>query len=423
MTPSLIERDRQVVWHPFTQHGLQRDPLPVRRAQGAWLELEDGRRILDGISSWWVNIHGHAHPFIAQAIARQAQELEHVIFAGFTHEPAVRLAELIVQALQQRGTALSRVFFSDNGSTSVEVALKMSLQYHLNLGHRGRRRLLALRDSYHGDTWGSMSVSEPDGFHARFKDLLVPVDFLRTGDLEEARQRLGAPDCPYAALIVEPLVQGAGGMRFHSPAYLAELGRLCRESGTLLICDEVFTGFHRTGPLFAFEHAGIAPDLICLSKGLTGGFLPLSLTVATGKIFDAFLSPDISQAFLHGHSYTANPVACAAALASWELLQRPETRERLEAMTRIHARRLEKLARLGLGRNARQLGPLAVIEHPAEAAYGSNLSLLLHRAALDRGVLLRPLGGVIYALPPYCVSDSELEHLWDVIEALLLLQP
>jgi adenosylmethionine-8-amino-7-oxononanoate aminotransferase len=422
MSPSLTDRDRRVIWHPFTQHGLARDPLPIKRAQGVWLELEDGRKILDGISSWWVNIHGHGHPVIAQAIAQQASQLEHVIFAGFTHEPAVRLAENLSQALQARGTQLTRAFYSDNGSTAVEVALKMALQYQYLRGRTARRKLLALRDSYHGDTWGSMSVSEPEGFHAKFRDLLVPVDFIRAGDFEEASARLGS-DSPYAALIVEPMVQGAGGMRIHEPEYLRRLAELCRESGTLLICDEVFTGFHRTGPLFAFEHAGIAPDLLCLSKGLTGGFLPLSVTMATEKIFEAFLSPEISKAFLHGHSYTANPVACAAALASWELLQLPQTQMQLEAIARIHQKRLASLASRGIGRNHRGLGTLAVVDHPTLAPYGSDHSSALYEAALQRGALIRPLGGTLYLLPPYCITEVELGRLWDIVEELLALFP
>ncbi len=416
--PSTSELDLRHVWHPFTQHGLEATPLPVRRAQGPWLELEDGRRVFDGISSWWVNIHGHGRPEIAQAVAAQARTLEHVIFAGFTHAPAARLAKNLVDAARVRGTKLGRAFFSDNGSTAVEIALKLALQYQGNIGRTSKRKLLALRNSYHGDTWGSMSVSEPEGFHIRFKDLLVPVDFIEPDDLASARALL-TPDSPYAAVIVEPLLQGAGSMRLYSVDFLKELSRLCQGSGTLLIADEVMTGFHRTGPLFAFEHAGIAPDLVCLSKGLTGGFLPLSVTLATDEIFQAFESRDLSQAFLHGHSYTGNPTACAAALASWELLQKPGTQNRIREISALTAERIERIRAKGLGKNPRSLGTLGAVEHPAGAAYGSDLSRKLYAAALERGVLIRPLGSTLYLLPPYCSSDPELHQAWDVLESLL----
>jgi adenosylmethionine-8-amino-7-oxononanoate aminotransferase len=419
----ISELDSRFVWHPFTQHGTAEPPLPVASARGAWLELEDGRRIIDGISSWWVNLHGHAHPAIASAIAEQAARLEHVIFAGFTHEPGARLAETLVGALRERGARSTRIFYTDNGSTAVEAALKMALQFHDNRGERGRRRLLALRGSYHGDTWGSMSVSEPDGFHARFRDLLLPVDFVEPGDLARAGDLLtGDSGKRFAAVIVEPMVQGASGMRFYPPGFLTGLARLAREAGVLLICDEIFTGFHRTGPCFAFEHAeAVSPDLVCLSKGITGGFLPLAAVAATEEIFEAFLSERADRAFLHGHSYTANPVACAAALASWELLQSPECQARIRRIEAVHRERTQQLA--GRIPSARSLGTIGAVDSlggtpGTSEEWGSGHSASLRQEAIRRGVLLRPLGKVLYTVPPYCVSDEELHRIWDVIEEL-----
>jgi adenosylmethionine-8-amino-7-oxononanoate aminotransferase len=408
--------DSERIWHPYTQHGLGREILPVRSGSGAWLELKDGRRVIDAISSWWVNIHGHANPVIAAAIAEQAGKLEHVIFAGFSHEPAARLGEALVGAARGAGARSSRAFFSDNGSTAVEVALKMAYQFQLNRGEKGRTKFLALRGSYHGDTLGAMAASDPDGFHAIFRKLMPEVEFVEPGDGGALKTLLAERGHEFAAMIVEPLVQGASGMKMHKPSFLTECAAACRDAGVIFICDEIFTGFYRTGTLFAFEQAGLSPDLICLSKGITGGFLPLAVTLATEEMFEAFKGPEIRQAFLHGHSYTANPIACAAALASWELLGRSETKQRIARICELTRERVARLS--ALGRNARALGTIGAIDLEGEGYFASR-KRDLSSEAIGKGVLLRPLGNVLYAVPPYCVSDEELGRVYDVMEELL----
>ena len=421
MKRDLLERDRAVVWHPYTQHGLGREPLPVVSAQGAYLNLASGQRVLDGISSWWVNIHGHAHPRIVKAIAEQAAKLEHVIFAGFTHEPAVALAEILVRGANRTCSgSFSRAFFSDNGSTAVEVALKMAYQSFVNQGKPERPRFLALRNSYHGDTFGAMAVGEPNGFHSLFRGLLPQVDFVEPSDLEGFERLLAVPQVPYAAFIFEPLIQAAGGMRVYSHEFLKSAIELCRKKGVITIADEVFTGFYRTGTLFAFEQIGATPDLLCLSKGITGGFLPLSATLATDEIYSAFLSKDVRQAFLHGHSYTANPIACAAALESWAMLEEPGTQERIR---RIGVKTSERVARIkAQGSNvksARSLGTIGAVEIDSSRTYFNSPSAIIAEKAIAKGVLIRPLGNVLYAVPPYCVTGSELDRIYDVIEEIL----
>ena len=320
------------IWYPYTQAKTAPDPIEVKSAQGLWLELADGRKIADCISSWWVNLHGHAHPEIVAAISRQAAQLEHVIFAGFTHEPAQALASRLVARLPAN---LTRVFYSDNGSTAVEVALKMAYQYWVNTG-ADRSRFMSFEGAYHGDMFGTMAVGTRSIFSDVFKDLLFEVDFCPypdtyDGDLDilekEAnclkliRQNLSLYPNDYAGIIIEPLVQGVAGMRICRPSFLQQLRELATEFDTFLIFDEVMTGFGRTGADFACNKAQVQPDLICLSKGITGGFLPLAVTVATERIYDSFYSDDPTKTLYHGHSYTANPLGCAAALASLDLLK------------------------------------------------------------------------------------------------------
>jgi adenosylmethionine---8-amino-7-oxononanoate aminotransferase len=414
---SWVGRDRELLWHPYTQHGLGREILPVRSGQGAWLELEDGRRVLDAISSWWVNVHGHSHPAIVRAIQEQASRLEHVLFAGFTHEPAVRLAEALIGAAREAGARSTRVFYSDNGSTAVEAALKMAYQFHSNRGEKGRTGFLALRGSYHGDTLGAMAAGDPEGFHSIFRPLMPAVDFVDPGDLPALEEMIARKGTGLAAMIVEPLVQGASGMRMYPPEFLRKASALCRQAGILFICDEVFTGFFRTGTCFAFEQAAIAPDLVTLSKGITGGFLPLAVTLATEEVFDAFKGTDIRQAFLHGHSYTANPIACAAALASWRLLQEPECQRRIARIAEVTRERISALARHPGIKAARSLGTIGAIEI-GQGGYFTSGTRDLAREAIERGVLLRPLGETLYSVPPYCVTDQELGLLFDAMEAL-----
>lgn len=418
----MLDQDQAHVWHPYTQMQTAPQPLPVVRAEGARLFLADGRVLIDAISSWWVTVHGHAEPRIAAAIAAQAQVLEQVIFAGFTHPQATALAQSISEAL---GHGLRRVFFSDDGSTAVEVALKMAWQYWQNKGE-DRRRVLALADAYHGDTFGAMSVSGRSVFTKAFSPLLFAVEHLpnpaeATGDacLKALAAALAQGDV--AALIVEPLVQGAGGMRMYSPTLLDRMGRMCKDAGVPLIFDEVMTGFWRTGKAFAMHHCDVAPDIICLSKGLTGGFLPLALTVATEEIYAAFLSDDRSKMLFHGHSFTANPLGCAAANASLALFQEAETQARIHRLAEAQATFAARLDASGKVRNARSLGTILAFDLIPEAGGGylDPAAQRIQSRLLAAGVLIRPLGEVVYVMPPYCILPEELAHVHDSLwEAL-----
>ncbi len=424
--------DLKHVWHPYTQAGMAPAPVEIVSGRGAKLTAADGREFLDLISSWWVNIHGHAHPAIAAAIADQARRLEQVVFAGFTHAPAVRLAERLAGLLPRE---LNRVFYSDDGSTAVEVALKIAWQYWRNLGEKGRTRFLAFCGGYHGDTLGAMSAGASFGFYAPFSDLLLPMEFLTypgtwDGDNtveERERESLAALDAlldsrsgELAAAIIEPLVQGAGGMRMCRPEFLRALAKRLREAGVLLIFDEVMTGFGRTGAMFACGKAGVAPDLICLSKGLTGGFLPLAATVCREEIFEAFLDDGFAKAFAHGHSYSANPLGCAAALASLDLFESEGTLSRVAAVEAVHRERLLDLGELPLALRTRVTGSIAAFDlETDDKGYGSAAGERLKMRLMDRGLLLRPLGDVVYLMPPYCIGLDELERAYDVIRQVL----
>jgi adenosylmethionine-8-amino-7-oxononanoate aminotransferase len=411
---TLADRDRAVLWHPYTQMLTADPPLAITSAQGVYLHTEDGSKILDGISSWWVNIHGHSHPKLNEALARQARELEHVVFAGCTHRPAVELAERLVAILPK---GLERVFYSDNGSTAVEVALKMALQYWGNRGEPQRRVFVTLPNAYHGDTVGAMSASEASVFTRPYESLLFPV--VRSSDPEAALRQLGDT---VAAVLVEPMLQGAGGMVVWPAEFLRTVRESCNRYGTLLIADEVLTGFGRTGKMFACEHAGVSPDIICLSKALTAGYLPLGATVVTNAIYEAFLSEDRTKTFFHGHSYTANPLACAVALASLDLFRDEPVLERVAALERRLRQGLEPLRAAG---GVRVIGGVGIIEvKSGPEGYLSGLGPRLYRTFLDRGLLLRPLGNVVYFMPPYVVSDAEtawaIEQILDVLAVLPL---
>ncbi len=421
----LEQRDHAAIWHPYSQHGLYPFTVPVVSASGAYLKIaskdgsDGGIDVLDAISSWWVNLHGHAHPRISKAIFDQSQVLEHVIFSGFTHEPAVQLSELLIRATRRVQAKFSKVFFSDNGSTAVEAALKIAYQYHQNRGETTRQKFIALKNSYHGDTLGAMAVSEPDGFHRPFRRILPPVDFVEPDCIEQIEALLAKDPGAYAAFIFEPAVQGAGGMRMYRADYLKAAMELCRRYGVLTIGDEVFTGFYRTGKCFAFEHVGSAPDLLCLSKGITGGFLPLAVTLATDEVFSVFLSKKMEHAFLHGHSYTANPLACAAAIESWKLLQETECQERMDTIssrTQMHVNRLKRIRGV---RTARCLGTIGAVELESDQTYFSGTSHEWMQRAIKRGVLLRPLGNVLYAVPPYCVTAAEVDRIYETMEELI----
>lgn len=428
----LLARDARHLWHPFTQARTAGPPLPVVAAEGSWLILADGRRVFDGISSWWTNLHGHAHPRIAAAIAAQAARLDHVHFAGCTHPPAVEVAERLL-ALAPRG--LSRVFFSDDGSTAVEVALKMALQYQAQRGGARRTGYIAFEHAYHGDTVGALSVGDASVFASPFGPLTFPVaraptpTALRDGgaDADDVERCLAALDAllarhagQVAAVILEPMLQAAGGMRLHPADFVAGVARRTRAAGALFIADEVMTGLGRTGRPFAVDHAEMTPDLLCVAKGLSGGALPLAATLATAEVYDAFLADDPRQAFLHGHSYTANPIACAAAATSLALLDTQGTSERIEALAEVHGHRLAALARHPAVAAVRSLGTLGVVEIAAPAgtdarSYFAGAAREVAARMLSRGVLVRPLGPVVYLLPPYSTTKVELDRAYDVL--------
>lgn len=404
------------IWHPFTQHGLG-EPIPrVVRGEGAALFTADGARVIDAISSWWVTTHGHNHPRIVAAIRDQAERLDQVIFAGWTHDPAEAVAAGLARLMPKE---LTRVFFSDSGSTSVEVALKMALGFHAHSG-TGRSRILVLEHSYHGDTIGTMSVGARGVFNAPYAPLLFDVDTIPfpegDGDATLAALDRACRTARPAALIVEPLVLGAGGMKFYPPAILRAMAAIARTHDVLLIADEVMTGWGRTGTLLACEQAGVVPDILCLAKGLTGGSMPLAVTMAREPIFAAHLSSDRAKMFFHSSSFTANPIACAAAAANIAIWQDEPVAERIASLAARQAAMVDRLATLPNVTNARTCGTIAAIDVAAnDAGYLSTLAPRLLAAFREANVLLRPLGNTIYVMPPYCLDADD--HL--AIEAAI----
>ncbi|GAB4134859.1 MAG: adenosylmethionine--8-amino-7-oxononanoate transaminase [Cyanobacteria bacterium J069] len=418
------------IWYPFTQAKTALEPLKVKSAQGIWLELEDGHKIMDCISSWWVNTHGHAHPKIAEAIYQQAQQLEQVIFAGFTHEPAEQLAEKLITQL---GAPFNRVFFSDNGSTAVEVALKMAYQYWVNQGQE-RTTFLAFEGAYHGDTFGAMSVGSRSIFSAVFSNLLFDVEFVpfpatywgdATVEETEAnvlgviQKTLEEKSDRIAGIIIEPLVQGAGGMQMCRPKFLQKLRAIAQSFNTLLIFDEVMTGFGRTGDWFAYKKVQASPDIICLSKGITGGFLPFAVTVCSEAIYDAFYDDAPLKTLYHGHSYTANPLGCAAALAGLELMA--ENEPKFRSMEAKHTEHLTRFKDHPGVEKLRVTGTIAAMDlvTSEQAGYLNHIAPEIRQRAIAKGLLLRPLGNVLYILPPYCITDEELAQVYAGIEQIL----
>ncbi|MET0327325.1 MAG: adenosylmethionine--8-amino-7-oxononanoate transaminase [Luteimonas sp.] len=436
-------RDLAAVWHPCTQmreHPDTQPLLPIVRGEGAWLIEAGGRKILDSGSSWWTNLHGHAEPRIAEAIGRQARTLEQVILAGCTHPAAVELAErLLAVAPREPGRPpLTKVFYADNGSAGVEVALKMAFQWFQNRGDEPRRtKFVALQNGYHGETLGALAVGDIPLYRRVYAPLLCESVFAPSPDAYEAREGqsaaghaedaadalahlLDAHAGEICALILEPLIQCAGGMRMHDPVYLRRVRELCDVHGIFLIADEIAVGFGRTGTLFAFEQAGVQPDLLCLSKGLTGGFLPLSTVLATQALYDGFLDVSRERAFLHSHSYTGNPLACAAALASLDIFATDD----VLARNRDTAARMATLAtQIGAHRHVadtRQTGMVVAFELTRDGDRAApfdpalRIGLRAYRHAVERGVLLRPLGDILYWMPPYCIDDAQLQLLADV---------
>jgi adenosylmethionine-8-amino-7-oxononanoate aminotransferase len=410
---------RNTVWHPFTQHALEPDPVRIARGKGAWLETADNRRILDAISSWWVVTHGHRHPAIVAAVHEQIDRLDQVIFAGCTHEPAERLADRLIDAAPR---GLAHVFYSDSGSTSIEVALKMALGYWRNIG-APRTRIAALEHGYHGDTIGTMSAGARGVFNAAYEPLLfdvVRIPFPHAGREQETLDALDAAcrDAPLAALIVEPLILGAGGMLIYGVDTLAEMKRICERHGALLIADEVMTGWGRTGTQFACQQAKITPDILCLAKGLTGGSLPLAATLATPRIFEAHFSEDRARTFFHSSSFTANPVCCAAALANLTIWETEPVLDRITKLAELQASALASLAGDARFENPRRIGTITAVDlKVADAGYLAAAGPALRAHFLAHDVLLRPLGNTIYVMPPYCTTAAELSLVYDAIRA------
>jgi adenosylmethionine---8-amino-7-oxononanoate aminotransferase len=405
------------VWHPFTQHALEPVTKRIVRTEGAYLIDEHGHSVLDAISSWWVITHRHRHPAIMEAIRTAAETFDQIIFAEYTHEPAEELARGLIGCAPP---GLAHVFYSDSGSTSVEVALKMALGFFHNTGFP-RSRIVVMEHSYHGDTIGAMSVGERGVFNAAYAPLLFGVDTIpfpaagREQDTLDAFEHL-CRGRKVAALLVEPLVLGAGGMKMYRPHVLTELQRIAKHYGSLLIADEVMTGWGRTGTLFACEQAGITPDILCVSKGITGGALPLAATLCSPEIFDAHLSSDRSRTFFHSSSYTANPIACAAARANLTVWQNEPVRERIQALEHMHRERLVPFRSDPRFINVRLTGTIAALDlNVAMSGYLSDVGPKLRAFFRQRDLLIRPLGNVIYLMTPYCVTSDDLDRAYGAI--------
>ena len=422
--PTLLEnlssRDRKHIWHPLTQHRTHPEMLGISRASGVYLYDEQGRAYIDGISSWYTAVYGHCNPYITDRVSRQMSQLDQVVFSGFTHEPAVSLSEKLLAVLPGNQ---ARLFFSDNGSTSVEVAIKMALQYHFNQG-RQKKVLLAFEDGFHGDTFGAMSVSGLSVYNGPFEAFTLEVRRIPVPDSPAPSGILEALDTllsnnEVAAFVYEPLVQGAAAMKTHNREGLDQILAYLQERGVLLIADEVMTGFGKTGTHFASGQLRTKPDLICLSKALTAGLLPMGVTSCTSRIFDAFLDEDISKGFFHGHTYTANPLACTAALAGLELLNSEQMQAGIRQIADAHRSFLDRTGGHPKIAEARQCGVILAIDLDVEVSRYGNFRDQVMQFFMERGIFLRPLGNTVYLLPPYVTTAEELNRMYQSIEALL----
>lgn len=410
------------IWHPFTQHGLKEPIIEIETSENEFLITPEGEKIIDGISSWWVNTIGHKNPAISKAIQGQAEKLHQIIFAGFCHKPAFDVAKNLSKFLPKNYT---HVFFSDSGSTSVEIALKMAVGYHFNKG-TARSKIVAMEHSYHGDTFGGMASGARSIFNEPYTKMLFDVEripYPKEGKEDEVikayKKLLQKEGGKIGAIILEPLVLGSGGMFFYKPFVLEELYKLSKEYGVIFCLDEVMTGFGRTGTMFAFNQTNIVPDIICLSKGLTAGSIPLAATVCAKEIYDAFLSEDKAKMFFHSSSYTANPIACAAANANLELWEKTDILADVKRINKFYQGQIKRIEKLG-GKNTRVLGDIFAFEVQTEGNnYVSNIGVKLYEYFRKNGVLLRPLGNTVYVMPPYCITENSLKKIFNVIESSL----
>jgi len=418
---SIIDRDARVSWHPYTQHKTAKTPVAIVKGEGALLWDDAGKEYIDAIASWWVNPYGHSNKFVADAIYKQLTTLEHVLFGGFTHEPAVKLAEELLQILPSNQ---SRVFYSDNGSTAVEVAIKSSLQYFYNQGEK-RPTIVAFEDAFHGDTFAAMAASGislyTQAFAGMFIDVVrIPVPVKGREAESEKALREAIANHKVAAFIFEPLVQGAAGMVMYSPESLDNLIAICKENGVLTIADEVMTGFGQTGRNFACDYLSTQPDIICLSKALTAGTIPMAATTFTEEVFNAFYSDDINKALFHGHTFTANPTGCAAALASLTLLKSDEIQSGIKRINQKHIEFQKRVESHPKVARTRVMGVIFALDLAVgNQEYYSDLRNKLYNFFIDNGIILRPVGGTVYILPPYIMTDSQLDRVYEVIEMAL----
>jgi adenosylmethionine---8-amino-7-oxononanoate aminotransferase len=417
---ALGERDRRSIWHPFTQMLNAPLPIPIKRGEGAFLIGEDGKQYLDAFSSWWVNLHGHSHPYLIESLLKQAKELQHVAFTDFTHQPAVELAERVLSILPEN---LSKIFYSDNGSTAIETALKMTFQYWHNKNPQTTKRgLVSFKNGYHGDTFGAMAAAGKGTFNQPFWPFLfdiIPIDPPIRGEEERSLKQLSEASRQHdlAGFIFEPAIQGAGGMKIHSLHGLDALIAYCKQYGIITIADEVMTGFGRTGPLFVSSQLKNCPDIICLAKGLTGGLLPLAITACTEKIYQAFLSHEGNKTFLHGHTYAANPLSCAVALGSLDLLQRAECSSQRRAIERSHEQFCKKWNNHPKIRRLEYLGTILILEYQIveDGCYFHPLGERLKQFFLERQILVRPFGPLLHLMPPYCIENGDLMRIYHEI--------
>jgi adenosylmethionine-8-amino-7-oxononanoate aminotransferase len=421
---SLTGKDFEYIWHPYTHQKNRLPAIPIVKGKKTILYDENGKKYIDGISSWWVNIHGHGNKYIAKKLYNQAKKLQQVIFAGFTHRPAVELAQKLIKILPGN---FSKIFYSDNGSTATEVAVKMCLQYWQNKGEGNKNKILAFNHSYHGDTFGAMSISERGIFTYAFRDKLFEVIFIETPNEEnlyQLKKELESYNNHIACFIYEPLLQGAGGMRMYDPKKLDLLLSFLKKQNIICIADEVLTGFYRTGRFFAGDYLSEKADIICLSKALTGGTMALGITACTQDIYDAFVTDDKNKTFFHGHSFTANPLACTAALASLSLLRRDTCRNQIEEIINQQKgflKELQLFEKKNVIKNLRHLGTIFAFEvlTPEKDNYLHNIGAVFTKYCLEQGVYLRALGNTIYVMPPYCITKKELKRIYTVIKNFL----